>query len=179
MTRHVPSILAFAGIVLAAGCVSLSDWEKQSLLDQSEMEGLQVRVRRLEERVVTLQSANQSLYREMDALRASSAAGDRDLRTQVAEVVKTLKASEGAIEKVRQETVKALSDKIAEVIRAQEVVPPKVEKGREHVVQRGETLTRIAAAYQADVAEILRANKLQDAHSLRVGQKLFIPSTPE
>ena len=182
MSVWIRCSLGLAASFLAAGCVSLSDWEKQALLDQSEMEGLKVRMRRLEERVVALQSANQVLYRETDALRALSraaTASDQELRAKIAEIAKLLRTSESAIENVRQEVVQTLSDKIAEVIRAQQSVPPKIEKGREHIVKRGETLTRIAAAYKVSVAEILRANNLREGQLLRVGQKLFIPAIPE
>jgi LysM repeat protein len=46
---------------------------------------------------------------------------------------------------------------------------------RTHVVQRGETLTAIAAKYGLDLATLARANKLRDQHALRRGQKLQIP----
>jgi len=46
---------------------------------------------------------------------------------------------------------------------------------RTHVVQRGETLTSIAAKYEIDLATLARANKLADRDVLRRGQKLIIP----
>lgn len=48
---------------------------------------------------------------------------------------------------------------------------------RTHVVQRGETLTSIAAKYEIDLATLARANKLADRDVLRRGQKLTIPVT--
>jgi LysM repeat protein len=44
-----------------------------------------------------------------------------------------------------------------------------------HVVQRGETLTSIAAKYGVDLGLLARANKLRDRDELRRGQKLHIP----
>jgi LysM repeat protein len=57
---------------------------------------------------------------------------------------------------------------------------PKSHKGYVHVVESGETLTMICAAYRADgvkvsVSEVRRANGLTSKSSLKVGQKLFIP----
>ena len=57
---------------------------------------------------------------------------------------------------------------------------PKPQKGYYHVVQSGETLTMICAAYRQNgikvtVVQIRKANGLTDKSVLRVGQKLFIP----
>ena len=57
---------------------------------------------------------------------------------------------------------------------------PKPQKGYYHVVQTGETLTMICAAYRQNgikvtVTQVRKANGLTDKSVLRVGQKLFIP----
>lgn len=49
------------------------------------------------------------------------------------------------------------------------------EAARTHVVERGETLTSIAQEYSVGIAELARANKLQDRDLLRRGQRLQIP----
>ena len=54
---------------------------------------------------------------------------------------------------------------------------PAVERGWEHVVEPGETLSAIAVAYGTTTQSILQANHLQNANSIRVGQKLFVPAT--
>lgn len=43
-----------------------------------------------------------------------------------------------------------------------------------HIVQRGETISRIAAKYGIDEATILASNDLPNAHTITVGQKLNI-----
>jgi len=45
-----------------------------------------------------------------------------------------------------------------------------------HVVQKGETLSSIAARYSVGTAELARANRLRDADMLKRGQKLLIPT---
>lgn len=54
---------------------------------------------------------------------------------------------------------------------------PSVERGWEHVVESGQTLSAIAVAYGTTTQAILKANSLQNADSIRVGQKLFVPAT--
>lgn len=52
-------------------------------------------------------------------------------------------------------------------------------EGSYHLVQRGETLWRIARAYGLDVQTLAAANRLPRNHPLAVGQKLFIPLPTE
>ncbi len=47
--------------------------------------------------------------------------------------------------------------------------------GYEHKVERGQTLSEIARGYGTTVDAIMKANKLSNASSIRVGQVLFIP----
>lgn len=44
-----------------------------------------------------------------------------------------------------------------------------------HTVKSGDTLSALAARHGVSVKQIVAANKLKDAHSLRIGQKLTIP----
>jgi lipoprotein NlpD len=48
--------------------------------------------------------------------------------------------------------------------------------GRTIVVQRGDTLTRIAAAHDIAIDDIVEVNGLDSADSLAVGQRLFLPA---
>ncbi len=58
--------------------------------------------------------------------------------------------------------------------------PSKPQEGYYHVVESGETLTMICAAYRqqgvkVSVAQVRKANGLTEKSALKVGQKLFIP----
>jgi len=69
-----------------------------------------------------------------------------------------------------------LSKKMAEIMHSQVArSTTHFEEGREHIVQPGETLSVIAAAYGVKVNAIVEANNLKNADSIRPGQKLFIP----
>ena len=54
---------------------------------------------------------------------------------------------------------------------------PTAERGWEHVVEAGQTISAIAVAYGTTTQSILKANNMQNADSIRAGQKLFIPAT--
>jgi murein DD-endopeptidase MepM/ murein hydrolase activator NlpD len=47
--------------------------------------------------------------------------------------------------------------------------------GAVHVVQRGETLYRIARAYGIDAADLMETNGIDDPRSVAVGTELFVP----
>lgn len=47
----------------------------------------------------------------------------------------------------------------------------------EHTVLKGETLWRISKAYNVDLDDILKANRITDATAVAIGQKIFIPKT--
>jgi murein DD-endopeptidase MepM/ murein hydrolase activator NlpD len=44
-----------------------------------------------------------------------------------------------------------------------------------HIVERGQTLYRIAKTYHIDVNQLMQVNKITDATQIEIGQKLFIP----
>ncbi|HKL20445.1 MAG TPA: peptidoglycan DD-metalloendopeptidase family protein [Tichowtungia sp.] len=46
-----------------------------------------------------------------------------------------------------------------------------------HTIQPGQTLYRIARAYEIPEAELARLNRIEDPTRLQVGQKLYIPGT--
>jgi lipoprotein NlpD len=50
--------------------------------------------------------------------------------------------------------------------------------GTTHVVQKGETLYRIAKTYGVDPRELMDANGISDPKTLAPGQELFVPGAP-
>ena len=44
-----------------------------------------------------------------------------------------------------------------------------------HVVERGETLYRIAKSYNVEISELMRVNQIYNPTQLEVGQRLFVP----
>lgn len=58
---------------------------------------------------------------------------------------------------------------------------PKAEAVNKHTVAKGETLTSIAKHYNIALAELQKANKIENDRKLQIGQVLTIPTpkTPE
>ena len=55
------------------------------------------------------------------------------------------------------------------------IAPSAVGGGVMHVVERGETLYRIAKSYDIEISELMRVNHIYNPTQLEVGQRLFIP----
>lgn len=53
------------------------------------------------------------------------------------------------------------------------------QKGRSHIVRRGETLSAIAALYGVTIEDLILANGLKDANRIFSGQKLYVPVTAQ
>jgi LysM repeat protein len=58
--------------------------------------------------------------------------------------------------------------------------PPRAEPAQPgmitHTVAKGETLTSIARQHKVQIADLLKANKIEDDRKLQIGQTLFIPA---
>ncbi|NQT90292.1 MAG: LysM peptidoglycan-binding domain-containing protein, partial [Candidatus Omnitrophica bacterium] len=54
-------------------------------------------------------------------------------------------------------------------------LPTPYQQGVYHTVLKGETLWRIAKAYNTDIKKIIDTNRMPDASDITTGQKIFIP----
>lgn len=54
--------------------------------------------------------------------------------------------------------------------------PPTGLPGVYHRVEKGETLWRISKAYDVDLEELARINRILDSSSIEIGQSIFIPN---
>lgn len=59
-----------------------------------------------------------------------------------------------------------------------EVTPAKPESRKTYVVAKGDTPMKIARKFKIPFDDLLAANKIEDPHKLRIGQKLVIPAKP-
>ena len=50
-----------------------------------------------------------------------------------------------------------------------------VKEAQEHIVQPGESLSTIAAAYKVKLGDVMQLNGIKNANIIRPGQKLLIP----
>ena len=56
---------------------------------------------------------------------------------------------------------------------------PKTESKKTYVVAKGDTPTSIAKKFKITSAQLLAVNDIEDAHKLKIGQKLTIPAPKE
>jgi chromosome segregation ATPase len=181
-------VCAAALALLAGGCITLpSEQIAEETRAREDFLLLQEDIRQLSGRIEGIELEMDRLRARMDASRTEQAgalsAQLEGLRAKTSELDARIRALDAARDKDRQEIVDSLSRKVSQIVstppaatgRTKSQRPVKNE-GYEHVVQPGETLSAIAAAYKVKAADIIEANGLKSADQLRAGQKLFIPA---
>lgn len=177
--------------VLGAGCVSVPDPEalrraQAEALRQAQWQD-QVRTEILQsrERVSALETVREDQARQIEQLRADIADTRRAVREMgelLGRLQQNVRNTEVAQGRIKGEVVDEISRKIEAILKEQAAKAPpppppvKAVTGYEHVVKKGETLTRIAEAYKVPISTILQANDMKEGDALLVGRKLFIPA---
>lgn len=183
---------------LGASCITLTDPQEEeraqadALRQRVAYEQLRTEVLQLRERVGALESMKEQQARQMESLQGTLQDTRRVVREMgeiVAEVQQSLKRIETVQGRQKAEIVDEISRKLELILKeqaAKQAPPPppqpqppvKAVTGYEHIVKRGETLTKIAEVYGVTLDEVLQANKLKESDPLLVGQKVFIPAKP-
>lgn len=167
---------AVLAAVLAAGCVTSGDADKQRMRDEAAMTRLEGDVVRLREQVQASGAGQQDVYRRVDAMQQTQDERMRQLESRLASLERAVQALDAARAADRKEIVDQLTGKISGIMRSQSSGGGAGSvTGVEHVVQPGQTLSQIAAAYGVKADAIIRANGLRDPNSIRAGQRLIIP----
>ncbi len=83
--------------------------------------------------------------------------------------------AEATNKKDRQFEAQSEASKKAPLAAKKSAKSSRSSRGTVHTVKSGDTLSGLAARHGVSVKQIVAANKLKDAHSLRIGQKLTIP----
>ena len=176
MTKTICLGLTGLLLFLNVGCVTMVD-QASLAQQQADYDRMQEDMQRLNEKLGGIQLEQQNLAREIEGLRK---APREDLVTKnrldtLDRQVQALAASRDAD---RKQIVSDLSHKVAAIVGTSSASSGRggggAETGYEHVVESGQTLSTIAAAYKVRVASIKKANNLK-SDIVRVGQKLFIP----
>lgn len=188
--RTLPLLLA---LPVLSGCVTTYGMQEQQMAQQEDMAILQEKIRRMEGHLEGYNLAVEQLQRAVEVLQAQPhgpSTADLDaLQTRLAAFDSQLRNLDAARQRDRQEIIDTLSSKIAALVSASggnrggsaRPAAPQgkratSQEGYEHVVASGETLSAIAAAYNARSKDIIDANNIANPSQLRVGQKLFIPA---
>jgi len=140
---------------------------------------LEEKVNKLRAELEDLQFRQQKTDKAIKAIQADLKELRRNAGTATSDDLKTLEAKIAAVDAARQKDNKAIVDELAKQLStlggsAKPPKPSAAGDGKEHVVQKGETLTSIAKQYGVSVAALKKANNLT-SDTLAVGQKLVIP----
>ena len=191
LLRFVLSVPLLCMAPLLNGCLSTYG-ANQSEFETSlreDMRMLQEENQRLRGRVEGFDLQLEQVQRSVDALRSApggpSLSDVQALQQRIAALEGQLRTLDAARERDRQEIINTLSGKISQMVappaRPRPATPSPTrrtgpQEGYEHVVESGQTLSAIAAAYNVSPKSIIDANNLTNPNALRVGQKLFIPA---
>ena len=175
--------LAFAG----AGCVTTEEIDPPA--SQADVGYLREEIRRLNARLDAADAELGRVQGDVVSARAgqpdtASAAQVREVQTQLDDLQRQIRALDAARVQDKKEIYDDISKKVASLLKSSASAPPArpaakprsaSQSGIEHVVQAGESLSKIASAYGVKLDVIMAENGLTNANSIRVGQKLFIP----
>ena len=190
--KSIHFLLPLAAALLAApGCTTMvaSD-DDEPLATRADVEYLRGEIRRLNDRQSASESEFGRFQGEMMSAQAgqsayASAAQVQSLQTQLEDLQRQIRALDAARAQDQKEIYDDISKKIATILKTSAPAPSRSsaparprsgsQSGIEHVVQPGESLSKIAAAYGVKMDVIVQENGLSDPGNIRVGQKLFIP----
>ena len=190
--KSIYLLLPLAAALLAApGCTTMVDSDDDvPLATRAEVEYLRGEIRRLNDRQSASESELGRFQGEMMSAQAgqsafASAAQVQSLQTQLEDLQRQIRALDAARAQDQKEIYDDISKKIATILKTSAPAPSRSsaparprsgsQSGIEHVVQPGESLSKIAAAYGVKMDVIVQENGLSDPGNIRVGQKLFIP----
>ena len=192
MKNHFrPALLSGALALAGTGCVSTQDRDAPPPATQADVSYLREEIRRLNARIEASESELGRVQGDVVAAQSSqpayaSAGQVQSLETQIEDLQRQIRALDAARATDKKEIYDDISKKIATLLksapasaasRGTPASKPRTgsQSGIEHVVQAGESLSKIAAAYGVKMDVIVQENGLKSADSIYVGQKLFIP----
>ncbi|MCZ7592021.1 MAG: LysM peptidoglycan-binding domain-containing protein [Kiritimatiellae bacterium] len=191
--KHLLRIAPLCGLLLLPLCVGcLATYgEQQSQAEaalRADMRILQEDNQRLKGRIESYDLEIERLNHTVESLRAApggpSLADVQALQQRITALESQLRTLDQARERDRKEIIDTLSSKLSQIANSSRPAPRPAatgkrvsqQEGYEHVVEGGQTLSAIAAAYNVSTKSIIDANNLTKPDQLRVGQKLFIPA---
>ena len=182
-----------AGLALAGtGCATMQDedYAESPPASQADVGYLREEIRRLNARLDASAAELGRVQGDVQSARAgqpdtASAAQVQAIETQLADLQRQIRALDAARVQDKKDIYDDIAKKIATLLKSssasasRSAAPSKPrsssQSGIEHVVQPGESLSKIAAAYKVSMSVIVEENGLKSADSIFVGQKLFIP----
>jgi len=164
-------IALFCALAFGVNCVPAEQ------LDPHQLGILDEKVNRLAAQMEDVQFRQQQMQKDIEGIRtelqevrrAAGGASQNDL--------KALEDRIQAVDAARQADKKAIVDQLAKELSSLgsgKTASKPASDAKEHVVQKGETLSAIAKIYGVSVADLKKANNLT-GDDIKVGQKLTVP----
>ena len=170
-----------SGLLMAGGCVTMVD-QNTMAQQQADMEKMREDVQRINEKLNGIELEQQNLARDIGSARGASK-DDVVVRNRLDTLERQVQSLAAGRESDRREIV----NKVATIVGSSSgggsdsghsstghKSGGAAQTGYEHVVESGQSLSAIAAAYKVSMTSVRKANNLK-SDKLRVGQKLFIP----
>ena len=162
--------LYFAMLMAITAAIPPAQAQNPSPAPASSQEDLRAMRQLIEQQSLKIESLSQQvskLNQQLDAARnpSPSPAPSASVSPHAARAETTVKPE-----------VKLELQPSVEAPRAEAVASP---AGLTHVVAKGENLSKIAKQYKTSVADLLKANKIEDDRKLQIGQVLIIPPQKE
>ena len=140
----------------------------------SRLDTLEMQIQNLQSQVNSLPrpTPNAATRDEVDVLRKEVAA----VRQEMAEIRREYRALNTKLDELIKLVERGGRNNPPPTNTTSQGPRPDRERGYEHVVQQGQTLSDIALAYRVKVADIQKANPGIEPTKLKIGQTLFIPA---
>lgn len=161
-----------AGLLLARVPGSAAEDPTLGVLDE-KVSKLAAQAEDLQFRYQQLQKAIDKFQTDLVELRKAMATAGGVSPAELKAVEDRIAAVDAARQKDRQAIIEQLAKELAGVGTGK-TPPPAAGDGKEHVVQKGETLSSIAKSYGVTVGDLRKINNVTGS-DIKVGQKLVIP----
>jgi LysM repeat protein len=163
--------------LVSCGCSALTANDRSVLTSmRTDIRSIEERVVRIEGRIEAMEVQQRDLREEFDRQDSGSQKQNSEISGRMREMDDRIAEVNSARAADKKEIVEQLSKKIETIInKTRDTGRQGSGMAYEHVVQPGESLSRIAATYGVKVDVIVKENNLSDASVIRVGQKLYIP----
>lgn len=168
-------LFGFCSMLLLSGCETIQSPRQR----QQEAARQQAASRVAEERMYKVQGQVESMEMEYGRLMQEIQQLREQIRacnSQIAQLNSNMQALEAKQAREMTETLKRVEQMLGRIASSRPSSSSSSHQGpgREHVVEKGHTLSAIAVAYGTTVEAIKKANNLKN-DNIYVGQKLFIP----
>ena len=192
MKNQLFSVFALAVVAAGlSGCLAYRDPDAPAPATQDDLRYLRAEIQRQQHQITALEQqlgqlngdVAQERYRQSSTASSyASAAQVASLQDQIAQLQQQLRSVDQNRVKDREEIMGSVSKTIAAAVKTPAASASSgrtkatgTHTGIEHVVQPGESLSAIAAAYGVRTGVLLDYNDIANPSLIRVGQKLFIP----